>query len=86
MVGLFLEVGGVELQTITKVVLNQEEEKSMDKIMKDYFSVEGFGVSPIAPTPVSKDEERAIQIMESTFKKKEILMKLVYYRSGITAK
>jgi len=82
-----LEVAGVELQTITKVVLNQEEEKSMDKIMKDYFSVEGFGVSPIAPTPVSKDEERGIQIMESTFqKKKEILMKLVSYRSGITVK
>ena len=62
---------GVELQTITKVVLNQEAEKSMDKIMKDYFSVEGFGVSPIAPTSVSKDEERAIQIMESTFQKIE---------------
>lgn len=43
----------------------------MDKMMKEYFNAETFGVSPTATIPIAKDEERAVKIMESTLKRNE---------------
>ncbi|XP_052901577.1 uncharacterized protein LOC128309245, partial [Anopheles moucheti] len=49
----------------------EREEKTMAKNMKDYLSTEEFGFKLDCALPKSKDEERALQIMKETFRKRE---------------
>ncbi|XP_036340974.1 uncharacterized protein LOC118750361 [Rhagoletis pomonella] len=41
---------------------------NLDNLMRSFFSVESVGISPTVKPPMSKDDERAWQIMQSTTK------------------
>ncbi|XP_059223095.1 uncharacterized protein LOC131996913 [Stomoxys calcitrans] len=45
---------------------SQQEAEKMDELMRHYFSLDAVGVTPLKKALHSRDDERALQIMETT--------------------
>ncbi|XP_052901581.1 uncharacterized protein LOC128309248, partial [Anopheles moucheti] len=53
------------------LIESKKKQAEVEANMKDYLSTEEFGVKLDCALPKSKDEERALQIMKETFRKRE---------------